>query len=317
MRAYKKYRKEIIQDTTEEKKEENTEPKEKLIYSNYDSEGLARIVDGILEYRDKYCFEHLLKGCEKGFLTEDEYAHINKWVNKDTGKALIRVLLIWGIITPLCVFDGWNGCIGSAVVWGILLFLCWAGVDHYLFGPERVRIGWYDFGEIPVWEDREDHRNHLLDAPAFIGYAKLRAARKAGINKQERLTMDNLLIAAQALSYMRCLSIYSEEIKAIAEPIDMSDITIEVAEEDGCNEQEKNGEYKITLVGKTWVAEDMITPVEERVDKTFFLPYVIGKDMVRKFRTDGVLDFTILEYTFPKVQHILENYKNEDGESFV
>ena len=162
MRAYKKYRKKIIQDTTEEKKEENTEPKVKFIFSNYDSEGLARIVVGILEYRDKYCFEHLLKGCEKGFLPEEEFAHTNKWVNKDTGQALIRVLLIWGIITPLFVFNGWNGSIGYAVVWGILLFSFWAGVDHYLFGPERVQIGWYDFGEIPVWEDREDHYPYIL-----------------------------------------------------------------------------------------------------------------------------------------------------------
>ena len=317
MKTHKRYVKEIKQDTTEEKKEENTEPKEKFIFSNYDSEGLARIVDGILEYRDKYCFQHLLKGCEKGFLPEEEFAHTNKWVNKDTGQALIRVLMIWVIITPMFVLNGWNGSIGYAVVWGILLFLFWAGVDHYLFGPERIQIGWYDFGEIPVWEDREDHRDHLLNMPAFIGTAKVRAERKMGINRQEQLTADELLIAAQGLSYMRCLSTYSKEARAFTEQCGEKDVEVEITEEGECNEQDRNGEYRITLVGKNWIVENTITPVEERVDKTFFIPYVIGKDMILKFKKEGVLDFSILEYTFPKVQHILENYKNEDGESFV
>ena len=287
-----------------------------IIYSEYKSRKVTADLDYILDTRDKLLFQTIFRGCRIGYLKGEEYRRMGRGENTSLWSRLkytLRSGYFW-ITMIFSVMIG-VGCIvlyyreqGDPIfswwpffdIWIAILCIC---ISIGLFGAVEIPAYWGKKKDMVLWENRKDHRYHLLAAPVFYRFCKEPLiSSKATINSQTKLLSDQYLEAARDLSWLRCLCLISEEIKSFVELYGEENIEVEIWENEGCNEEDRNGIYTIILTGTNHGDADAIIPVDVQTEKcTFELPFVIGEKMVKRYHNFGILDLTIHDRRYEKI----------------
>jgi hypothetical protein len=285
-------------------------------FSQCDSRQVTEVLDRTLDTRDRYLFMTRFRGCRIGYLKGEEYKRMNRGGNtslwsrlKDTLRSgYFWIPMLFSVMFGIGCIAFYYKKIGEPLfslwpcfdIWIILICIC---IFPGLFGAVEVPAYWGKKKDMVLWENRKDHRYHLLTTPVFYRFCKESLiSSKVIFNSQTKLLSDLYLEAARDLSWLRCLCLISEKIKPMVESYGEENIEMEILADDGCNEEDRNGNYTIVLKGCNRGDANTVIPMDAQTEeRSFELPFVIGEKIVNKYHSFGILDFSILDRQGEKV----------------
>ena len=250
----------------------------------------------------------------------------SKFRRRSTWHAVICVILLW-LLTMSCirefrtivlqeeVVDLFDFYFGNKMYSLAVLITVYVIYKVYL-GGIRVFIHDRTAQDELFWENRTGHTDHVWTKPLFFGGVtrfalKIDQRRSHG---EARRFSDHMLDQARDLSWLRCLCLLSEEIKQFTKEGSGENSTIEIKEDDGCNDPDFDGEYTIRVITEEYAGtnEDTVIPVEsEKKARSFTVPYVIGKRIVQNYHQNGNLDLSMMDDRFQAADMFFKTHRNE------
>ena len=290
-----------------------------IVYSKYDVRKITETLDYILDVRDGLFFNTVFRGRRLNYIKGEEYRRMElrgretRWSRL---KRTVRSKYFWKevvLLSPFWYFSiswlfEWAGIpiwstyeLSWKIIWGLpITWIC-----YKIYKPVVIQIYWGKQKDMLIWEDREDHKYHLLSEPVFYGFfGKVELERKtSNIENTALKSLENsYLEAARDLSWMRCLGTLSESIQSLADQYDEENIEIEILEEEGCNDTDRYGNYTILFKTSKENMPDAIIPVKEQVVmKSYTVPFVIGEKLVQKYRKTGIFDLSIYDECYEEI----------------
>ena len=187
------------------------------------------------------------------------------------------------------------------------------------FRMYRVSIYGKEDQDMILWEAEP---GHLWTKPAFWGHYgrntlhNMASVKYASIDPRDYAR--GLLEYARDLSWLKCLCRLSEEIKSYTDAYGEDSIEIEIREDEGCNDTDRDGEYTILLTGTEAGEKDTIIPTDaEKKTKSFTLPYIIGKEIVQDYRKTGILNLGAMDDRFDATGRYLRKKKDKMKTSLI
>ena len=236
---------------------------------------------------------------------------------KSTRYMAIANLPLW-LITVFCFNKKWQGIFGSTVTVALSISIWVAYYAFYKIWFRMYRVSIYakEDQDMVLWEAEP---GHIWMRPAFWSRygrkAKLNMASVKYASIDPRDYARGLLEYARDLSWLKCLCRLSEEIKTYT---DAYDVEIEIREDDGCNDTDRDGEYTIFLTGTEIGEQDTIIPADvEKKTQSFTLPYIIGKEIVQDYRKTGILNLGTMDDRFDATGGYLRKKKDKMKKSLI
>ena len=289
----------------------------KITYSEYNSEEITKVLDNILDYRDEFCVNTVLKGGQSGYVADEaarRKGHVFTWC----ANAVMTIL-------TLRFFGGWLFTAGiSGIIFGslltVIIFKAWEKSAKHLFGPEKIRLGSPatkdHLNSYRVWENREG-QVHITDAPEFFGFSKIRVKKNLSEGDMSFIVLaDALLDAANRLSWLRGLAIASEELKAFMDTYGEENVAVDMECVPAVFEQAAENdtktvtlyEYVITLREKAGMAGDTIVPTEYE-EKKIRIPFEGGQEIYAKWKEHGILNLGYFDLEYAQMKKSCESIK--------
>ncbi len=288
----------------------------KIIYSKCDSREVTEAMDFLLNTRDELYFNKIFSGCKFACVNGGNYnqSEIRMKGNKfpDLKKLLatkfFRISML--VSFPICIFSFVDSILSRKSLVGVLfLLIIWYAVYWNWFSTDTIPIYQGPEKNMLLWENREDHKNHLWCVPEFYHFFSMIArynffkAGEWGIKE----TGDRYAEAARDLSWLRCVCLISEDIRNFAQLYGEENVAVEFRGSDG--------ECTIDLTGMRIGASDTVVPVEEQAGKrSFTVPSLIIGKVARIYREQGILDLSVLDERYAAVEasHILDGRRRTE-----
>lgn len=311
----------------------------KIVYSEFDSDAVTKMMDDILDYRDTLCKELILKGASAGQIRTKQGRKLARFAMRCC-TAVSWIAAVFGTVLTGCLF-------GPLAVLFVGLSLMFSLYGLYLlfdvrFAPEEMPLSWLytyqtlkemflgdprdnkeeqkraDHVQYQVYDERDpENLKHISDTVEYFGPNKCKIQKRLsdGDVSIELESINKLLGAANRLSKMRCLAEASNKIEDFMENYGRENVDVSISvKQMGENKGEDDGMYVITLKEKAEQETGTVIPTEQAVLE-IHIPYAIGKKMIvqhkdkKKQKTDTTLNLAVFDSEYKYVKELCSMYR--------